>query len=336
MFDCTICSFPSSSKALNEASVHLRLIHLVTQLLGTDDIRLSQAEAWKKSGIDSTKFSSRKPTAPHDQRIHCDYPNHTLVHPSNWDTPDSVSVILYLSDYEECGGGTAVVTRSGKADPAYKSGTLVLTPGVTGHWINDREMAESHYKSKLPEIHSFRESLYRREVVARYKRGTVLVYRQDLWHRGTRIKEGTTRYVMNITYRRKDAEWIGSWNCGWAKRNYTLCWPERRLEATIAKMTPIQRTVLGFPAPGHKYWNDVTLAAVSARYAPFNMDLEPYRKQMRDTKKASKTVGCDSYTEKDVGVTSIRSRRVEAMPWAMPLLGLVIALAWKIVGVNAV
>jgi hypothetical protein len=37
--------------------------------------------------------------------------------------------------------------------------------------------------------------------------------------------------------------------------------------------------VLGFPPPGHAYWNHETLAAVAMRYP--TMDLKPYRQAQR-------------------------------------------------------
>ena len=53
--------------------------------------------------------------------------------------------------------------------------------------------------------------------------------------------------------------------------------PDKFMEKLIAKATVEQRTVLGFPAPGHDYWTAYTIAAVEARYAPFGMDMSPYR-----------------------------------------------------------
>src|SRR5436309_2610139 len=47
------------------------------------------------------------------------------------------------------------------------------------------------------------------------------------------------------------------------------------LERFIERTTPRQREVLGFPPPGHPYWNDQTLAGVAARYP--KMDMTPYR-----------------------------------------------------------
>jgi hypothetical protein len=43
----------------------------------------------------------------------------------------------------------------------------------------------------------------------------------------------------------------------------------------IERATPRQREVLGFPPPGHPYWNPETLAAVATRYP--KMDMSPYR-----------------------------------------------------------
>jgi hypothetical protein len=52
--------------------------------------------------------------------------------------------------------------------------------------------------------------------------------------------------------------------------------PDKLMEKLIAEATVEQRTVLGFPAPGHDYWTPHTLAAVEARYASFGIDMTPY------------------------------------------------------------
>lgn len=49
------------------------------------------------------------------------------------------------------------------------------------------------------------------------------------------------------------------------------------LEKLIANASVEQRCVLGFPAPGSPYWTPETVAAVEARYAPYGMDVTPYR-----------------------------------------------------------
>jgi hypothetical protein len=49
-----------------------------------------------------------------------------------------------------------------------------------------------------PELSDFRASLYEREVAVGYQPGTVLLYRHDLWHRGTPLlpKDGLVRYIQ--------------------------------------------------------------------------------------------------------------------------------------------
>ena len=47
-------------------------------------------------------------------------------------------------------------------------------------------------------------------------------------------------------------------------------------ERLIARLTVEQRNVLGFPAPGNKYWTKQTIIAVAARYACWGMDMKPY------------------------------------------------------------
>ena len=79
--------------------------------------------------------------------------------------------------------------------------------------------------------------------------------------------------VHNLTFRKAESEWISTLHPGWAWKMY------RRgmdLERLIAAASVDQRCVLGFPAPGHPYWNPRTLDAVRARYGPLGMDLSPY------------------------------------------------------------
>jgi hypothetical protein len=47
------------------------------------------------------------------------------------------------------------------------------------------------------------------------------------------------------------------------------------MQAFVEKTSPRQREVLGFPPPGHEYWNAETIEAVRLRYP--KMDMGPYR-----------------------------------------------------------
>jgi Phytanoyl-CoA dioxygenase (PhyH) len=264
--------FPSSSEAVNAITLHPRLLRAVTQLLGADTagIRLTQSDLWAKYG---RATPSGDPLGNDDQRMHVDYPNHTLTHPPPWDAPEAVEMIVYLSDVDECGGATRVVPRRGDGDPAYPW-PIVGTPGVAGlEWVNDRRAAEEYLSDTAPEIAAFRaEHLYAREAAVRYRPGTVLLYRHDTWHRGTPINPGTLRIVMNLTFRLAASEWISTLHEGWSWAMYR---PDQSMERLITNASVDQRNVLGFPPPGHSSWIAATLSAVAARYP--GIDLDPYR-----------------------------------------------------------
>ena len=235
------------------------------------DLRLTQSDLWPKYG----REPSGEARDNADQRIHCDYPNHTLTHPPRWDEPEAVELVIYLDWVEECGGPTAVVPRTGPDDPAYPWPIMAM-PGVEGlDYVNDQASAEAYLETHAPEKAAFREEhLYAREAKARYGFGTILFYRHDTWHRGTVGEPNTLRLVQNMTFRRADAEWVNMVHPGWAWATYR---PGHHLERLIAEASVEQRTVMGFPKPGHPYWNDDTLAAVTARYGLFGFNADPYR-----------------------------------------------------------
>jgi hypothetical protein len=264
--------FPSPSAEFNAITLHPDLLRAVADLLGVavPDLRLTQSDLWPKYG----RPPSGEPYDNADQRIHCDYPNHMLTHPSPWDAPDAVEMIVYLDDVDDCEGPTALVAREGEDDPAY-AWPIMAMPGVEGlDYINDREKAEAYLREHAPEKAAFRAAhLYPREACARYRAGTALLYRHDVWHRGTVARTGTRRLAMNLTFKRADVEWINIIHVGWAWSAYHL---DHHLEQLIGAASVDQRTVMGFPAPRSRYWNNATLEAVNARFAPFGFDPTPY------------------------------------------------------------
>lgn len=271
-------NFPSRLPGLNEVTLHPHLTKAMSDLLGTpeEELRLTQSDLWakygraQKSGIQDNS----------DQRIHVDYPNHTLVHPAPWARPEAVELILYLSDWEETGGSTAVVPREGADDPAYRW-PIVDSPGIGDlRYINDRPSAEEYFARERPHLADWRRQLYAREVQTRFNPGDIILYRHDTWHRGTPMTPGALRLVQNITYRRAEAEWISTLHIGWAWSAYR---DDKYLEKLIATSSLTQRAVMGFPQPGNAYWCEETLAAVEARYGMFGMDMAPYRTAMNNT-----------------------------------------------------
>ena len=263
--------FPSESAAANRVTLHPRLLGAVAQLLGVPvrELRLTQSDVWAKYGRGDDR---RGPYDNADQRIHVDYPNHTLTHPPRWDEPDAVEILLYLSDEADTGGPTVVVPRRGADDPAYPW-PITRIPGVaTLPWMNDRSHAEAALAERDPALAAWRaEQLYAREEPAHFGVGTVLLYRHDTWHRGTPIREGTRRFAMNLTFRKATSEWISTLHVGWAWAAYRGVLPQLLADVSIDA-----RCVLGFPAPGDRYWNEETIAAIRERYGPLGMELAPY------------------------------------------------------------
>ena len=269
-------TFPDRDAHFNLISLHPHLLGAASQLLDTPicGLRLSQSDLWPKYGRtpgDRGDFDNQ------DQRMHLDYPNHTLTHPPAWDAPEAVEIIVYLCDEVDVGGATAVVPRGGQDDLAYAS-PMINTPGVSDFpWINDRSRSEAWFLKNRPEVAEFRAQLYEREVYARYRMGSVLFYRHDTWHRGTPLLPGSVRLAQNLTYRKADASWISTLHPGWAWAMYK---PDRRMERLIAELTPEQRSVLGFPAPGDAYWDAEKINAVEARYGYLGFDAAPYRERL--------------------------------------------------------
>ena len=268
-------TFPSRKVSFNKMTLHPALLSAIAQLLNTkeNELRLSQADLWAKYGrahSDETKAGIQDNA---DQRIHVDYPNHTIAHPAPWDRPEAVEMILYLDDVSKVGGPTAVVPREGADDPRYPW-PIVDSPGIGDlRYINDRSNAEEYISQQRPALTDWRQSLYAAERHVRFKPGDILFYRHDVWHRGTPMKTGKRRLVTNITYRKAEAEWISTLHTGWAWSAYS---DDKFLEKLIASSSLDQRAVLGFPQPGSNYWCPETLAAVDARYGMFGFDIRPY------------------------------------------------------------
>jgi hypothetical protein len=267
--------FPASRESVNQITLHPRLLAAVAQLLDVrvSELRLTQSDLWPKYGRTTRSGGDRDND---DQRIHVDYPNHSLVHPPAWQQPEAVEIILYLSDVDECDGATALVPRTGDADPAYRY-PIVDIPGVGAlEWVNDRESTERYLAENAPESARFRaQHLYPRETRARYRNGTLLLYRHDTWHRGTPLRPGSVRLAQNLTFRKAASEWVSVLHSGWAWAMYRRGQPMERL---ISAASVEQRCVLGFPEPGHPYWTAETLAGVGARYEPLGMDMTPYER----------------------------------------------------------
>ena len=227
-----LMSFPSNeSDALNELTLHPRLLTAMSELLRVPptELRLAQSELWEKSAANNNHGNS-------DQRTHmgkrnaplcvfcrsltklpcgADFINHTLLVPPPQPELESVVMIAYWDDIEDCDGPTHVVPQEGPDDPAYawpgvarrgrgdggegREGTT-LTPAFSG-WgrhpyahdppylaysgeggYEEREPAESWLAEHHPALGAFRQMLYERERAVHFRVGTVLLYRHDTWY----------------------------------------------------------------------------------------------------------------------------------------------------------
>ena len=268
-------TFPGESEHFNNLTLNPRLLMASAQLLDVlvAKLRLTQSDLWPKYSATNEQGALDN----QDQRIHMDYPNHSLTHPPQWDEPEAVEIIVYLSDQSEVGGSTAIVPRISAEDEAYAP-PLVHSPGIGDiPWINDRSQAEAWFHQNQPEVAELRQRLYQREKYTQHRKGSVLFYRHDVWHRGTPLHNDKVRFAQNLTFRKAEASWISTIHPGWAWAMYK---PDQRMERLIAKLSPEQRSVLGFPAPGDSYWDAQKVDAVEARYGSFGFDPAPYREQL--------------------------------------------------------
>jgi hypothetical protein len=176
----------------------------------------------------------------YDQELHQDYGNNSLIVPSLTD-PDQVASITYLTDSTVDLGPTGVV---GYCD--------------AGPWQDHLRVP----RSEAPE-------LYEREQLALAPAGSTLFYTQRTLHRGTAMHaERGTRHTLHVAFQKAGSTWAG-----W--RSLAMGGNDPALATLLCALSPRQRTILGFPAPGHPYWTSETLTDVGRRYPA--MDLGPYR-----------------------------------------------------------
>jgi hypothetical protein len=188
----------------------------------------------------SAKYSSGAESD--DQLLHVDYGNHTLVVPR----PDlgfqHLELFVYLSDVTADTGATRMVSRR-----------------LTGNIPIERT-----YLSLTDYPH-----LYEAEVPAEGPSGSVLAYRPDVFHRGVRVHApASARYMLHVSFKPAQTDWLGSQ--AWPGAAEGMAWHRFANRASVRQLS-----ALGFPPPGHPYWNEQTLAGVAARYP--GLDITQWR-----------------------------------------------------------
>jgi hypothetical protein len=221
--------FPGTG-ALNRLVVHPAIVAFVERALGPDVV-LYQAQLTAKY----TGFTN------YEQPMHTDR-NHSWL-PARTEAPwDHVEGFLYLSDVDASTAPTHLVAvRDARGrDP----NEPLVTP--------DRD-----------------PDLYACERPASGPRGSLLAYRNDVFHRAVDLTEpGDARFLLNVSYKAAGRDWIGYH--AWQSDANSFEWV-----AFVESCTPRELALLGFPPPGHPVWDGALLDATARRYP--NLDLYPWR-----------------------------------------------------------
>lgn len=181
----------------------------------------------------------------YNQLLHTDFPNHTLTVPRPEAGFHQMETFVYLCDVDEGNGATRFVSRARTAGIP-----------VERHTLDYEEFA----------------ALYDDGGDASAPAGSIVVYRPDVYHRSVDFADpDRARFMLHVSYRGAAVEWGGYQ--AWPFKGFSMEW-----HAFVEQATPEQLTVLGFPAPGHPYWNEATLAGVGRRYP--GLDLAPWRQAM--------------------------------------------------------
>jgi hypothetical protein len=153
-----------------------------------------------------------------------------------------LELFVYLSDVTVETAATRMVSRQ-------------LTQGIP---------VERTYLSLTEYAH-----LYDAEVPAVGGSGSVLAYRPDVYHRGVRMTApDAARFMLHVSFKPADTDWLGSQ--AWPGAAEGMAWHRFMQGANVRQLS-----MLGFPPPGHSYWNAETLRGVAARY-PL-LDMAPWR-----------------------------------------------------------
>jgi hypothetical protein len=223
--------FPFPGPRLNRLCVQPAVVDFMTRALQSTDLRLYQAQC-------TAKYAG---TTNFEQPMHTDR-NHSWLPPRMEPPWWHVESFLYLSDVD---AGTAPTHLVALADSTGRSPTVPLI------WPpND------------PDI-------YAAERPAAGPRGSLLVYRPDVFHRAVEMTAPDgARFLLNISYKIAGQDWIGFQTM--QSRASSPHWTE-----FVEGSTPRELDLFGFPQPGHPIWDGALLALTAERYP--NLDLTPWR-----------------------------------------------------------
>ena len=181
-------------------------------------------------------------TGAFEQMMHLDYEGNSLVVPRDDGPFRQVNLILYYCDVPEEMGPTWIVSQEKTSQ--------------TGVWPPFRP------RKKWPKLYE-----QERPIVA--NAGSLLIFSMGTYHRAGEITASSgARFTHHLVYRAAAAPFNGY-------HQYSQFGEKPEMRRFLQLATPRQREMLGFPPPGHPYWNEQTIAGVAQRYP--TMDMTPYR-----------------------------------------------------------
>ena len=185
-------------------------------------------------------------TGDFDQGLHCDYQGNTLVYPRDDGDFRQVNLILYYSDVTEDLGPTCVVPQE------------QLAPLVALAPLQEPQAASGSLSQGAPDSGKGRRTAHLRHA------HVSSCFGHD--------RRGRACFSHHLVYRAAGHGFQGY-------HQWSRFGENPHMQRFIEPAIPRQREVLGFPPPGHEYWNAETLAGVAARYP--RMDMKPYRHEAR-------------------------------------------------------
>src|ERR1700688_1465074 len=190
--------------------------------------------------IVSAKYAGQP--SEYNQLLHTDFPNHTLTVPRREPGYHQMETFVYLNEVGPHNGATRFVSR-----------TRTCHIPVGEHTLNFEDYGD----------------LYDDPADASAPAGSIIVYRPDVYHRSVDFTDpAQARFMLHVSYRPAVMEWGG--HQAWPVKGFSAEWHN-----FVQQAAPRQLAVLGFPAPGHPFWTDETLAGVASRYP--NLDLAPWK-----------------------------------------------------------